>query len=245
MSEYTNISWTQATWNPVTGCNKISLGCQNCYANALALRLKSIGAKHYENGFEVTIHPDSLALPLKWKKPHLIFANSMSDLFHEKVPFNFLLKIFEVMNKTPIHKYQILTKRPERLLLLNNKLPWSNNILMGVTTESKDYLYRIDMLRKCKAKTKFLSLEPLLSDMPNLDLSGINWVILGGESGPHARPMKKEWVLSVQKQCKEQNVAFFFKQWGGNTPDKGGNILNGKLYEDYPVILKEQNLFDI
>lgn len=243
MSTSSNIEWTQATWNPVTGCTKLSLGCQNCYAQRMAKRLQAIGASHYKNGFEVTQHTDALDIPFKWKKPKLIFANSMSDLFHREVSKEFILKIFDVMRRTNWHKYQILTKRPERLLELDKELPWAANILMGVTVESAEYKYRIDLLRKCRAKTKFLSLEPLLSDIPDLDLSGIDWVILGGESGPNARKMQESWVLSVKEQCLAQKVPFFFKQWGGVNKKAAGRQLQGQLYEEYPSILKPDTLF--
>ncbi len=243
MANTSDIEWTHATWNPVTGCNKISLGCQNCYAQRMAKHLQAIGAPHYENGFEVTPHEDSLQIPFRWKRPRLIFANSMSDLFHKEVPKEFILKIFEVMRRANWHKYQILTKRPERLLELDKDLPWAANILMGVTVESAAYKYRIDLLRKCGAKTKFLSLEPLLSDIPNLDLRGIDWVILGGESGPNARPMEESWVLSVKEQCLAQKIPFFFKQWGGVNKKTAGRLLQGQLYEEYPAILKPDSLF--
>ena len=243
MANTSNIEWTHATWNPITGCNKISLGCQNCYAQRMAKRLQAISAPHYENGFEVTQHEDSLQIPFRWKRPRLIFANSMSDLFHKEVSKEFILKIFDVMRRANWHKYQILTKRPERLLELDKNLPWAANILMGVTVESAAYKYRIDLLRKCGAKTKFLSLEPLLSDIPNLDLRGIDWVILGGESGPNARPMKESWVLSVKEQCAAQGAAFFFKQWGGVDKRETGRLLQGRLYEEYPAILKSDSLF--
>jgi len=243
MSENSNIEWTQATWNPVTGCSKISIGCQNCYAERMAKRLKAIGSPHYKNEFEVTEHEDALTIPLKWKKPKLIFANSMSDLFHEKVSKEFILKVFDVMNHANWHKFQILTKRPVRLLELDKDLPWTSNILMGVTVESDAYKHRIDLLKKCGAKTKFLSLEPLLSNISDLNLSGIDWVILGGESGPNARKMQENWVLSVKEQCAAQKVPFFFKQWGGVDKSKAGRLLQGKPYEEYPAILKPDTLF--
>ena len=245
MALHSRISWTSATWNPVTGCSKISLGCQNCYACKMAQYLQSLGVEHYKNGFEVSLHEDALSIPLKWKSPKLIFANSMSDLFHEKVPFDFLLKIFEIIKNTARHKYQILTKRPERMLELNDKLSWYDNILMGVTIESSEYMYRLDLLKKCKAKTKFLSLEPLLSSLKNLDLKGIDWVIVGGESGENARPMQKEWVLEIKQQCHLHKVPFFFKQWGGRDKNKGGNLLDGEYFEEYPAILQEPTLFDL
>jgi len=243
MSSNSNIEWTQATWNPVTGCTKLSLGCQNCYAESMAKRLKAIGSPHYKNGFEVTEHEDALNIPLKWKKPKLIFANSMSDLFHEKVSKEFIIKVFEVMSRANWHKFQILTKRPERLLELDKDLPWTSNILMGVTVESEAYKHRIDLLKKCGAKTKFLSLEPLLSDISDLYLSGIDWVILGGESGPNARKMWENWVLNVKEQCVARQVPFFFKLWGGVDKNKAGRLLQGRPYEEYPPILKPGALF--
>lgn len=243
MSISSNIEWTQATWNPVTGCTKLSLGCQNCYAERMAKRLHAMGAAHYKNGFNVTEHMDALDIPLKWKKPKLIFANSMSDLFHKDVSKEFILKVFEVMRRAHWHKFQILTKRPERLLEMDKDSHWAPNILMGVTVEHSDYKYRIDLLRKCGAKTKFLSLEPLLSDIPELDLHGIDWVILGGESGPNARPMQERWVLNIKTQCNAQIVPFFFKQWGGVNKNKNGRLLQGQRYEEYPSIFKPDTLF--
>lgn len=243
MANTSKIGWTEATWNPVTGCSKKSDGCRNCYAERVAYKLKLAGTPQYKNGFEVTKHPDVLSIPLKWKKSKVIFVCSMSDLFHDKVSKEFILKIFEVMNRDYWHKFLLLTKRPERLLELDKDLPWTSNILMGVTVESAAYRHRIDMLKKCTAKAKFLSLEPLLSAIPNMDLSGIDWVIVGGETGSAARPMQEEWVLDIKNQCAEQNVPFFFEQWGGGGPNQYEHLLKGQAYQEYPEALKSDTLF--
>lgn len=232
------IEWTESTWNPVTGCSKISPGCLNCYAERMALRLKAMGQHNYRNGFKVTCHKETLELPLRWKKPQMIFVNSMSDLFHEKVPDDFILDIFSTMQCAKQHQYQILTKRAERLTQLSPELPWLKNIWMGVTVESAEYKYRIDYLRYTSAHIKFLSLEPLLNDIGELDLNEIDWVIVGGESGPGARPMKIEWVRSIREQCLAQNVPFFFKQWGGVNKKKAGRVLDGKTWDKMPVVIE-------
>ena len=229
------IEWTESTWNPVTGCTKISTGCLNCYAERMALRLKAMGQKNYRNGFKVTCHPHILNAPLKWKKPQMVFVNSMSDLFHKYVPNDFILRIFDTMNKASQHTFQVLTKRAPRLESLSPDLPWKENIWMGVTVESSDYKQRIDCLRNSDAYVKFLSLEPLLDDIGQLDLTGIDWVIVGGESGPGARPMKTKWVKDIKNQCKLANVPFFFKQWGGTNKKKAGRELDGKTYDEMPV----------
>ncbi len=230
------IEWTESTWNPVTGCSEISTGCKNCYAKRMALRLQAMGQPNYRNGFKVTCHPKMLGLPLCWKKPQMIFVNSMSDLFHELVPREFVFDIFDTMNKAWHHQFQILTKRAERLAELASMLKWVENIWMGVTVESADYKERIDYLRYTSAHIKFLSLEPLLDDLGRLDLSGIDWVIVGGESGPGARPIKIDWVRNVRKQCIEQDVPFFFKQWGGTNKKKAGRILDGKTWDQMPPV---------
>lgn len=235
MAFSSKIEWTEATWNPVTGCSKISLGCANCYAERLAKRLQRIGNPKYRNGFKVTLHPEELSLPLKWKKPRMIFVVSMGDLFHEEVPDDFILKVFQVMNQAHWHVFQVLTKRAERLAELSKKLPWSPNIWAGVTVEHEHYIYRINLLKTVPSVVRFISFEPLLSDMPQLDLSGIDWVIVGGESGPRARPIKPEWVRHIRDMCLEQNVAFFFKQWGGFNKKKAGRILDGRTWDEYPT----------
>ena len=206
----TKIEWTESSWNPVTGCSKISTGCAYCYAERMARRLKAMGQKNYVNGFKVTPHPHALDLPLKWKKPQTIFVNSMSDLFHEDIPLNFVHQIFDIMNQAHWHRFQVLTKRAGRLAELAPYLDWPDNVWMGVTVEKASYIKRIDYLRNVPAEIRFLSLEPLLGPLPDMNLSHIDWVIAGGESGPGARPMNKEWVINIQRQCRKANVPFFF-----------------------------------
>lgn len=235
MSNKSPIEWTESTWNPITGCNKISPGCKNCYAEKLAYRLKAMGQKNYVNGFKLTLQPHMLELPLKWKKPQTIFVNSMSDLFHKDVPEDYIIQVFEIMNKAYWHRFQVLTKRAERIAELSDFLKWSENIWMGVSVENKNYIHRIDYLRGTKAHIKFLSLEPLLSPLKNLNLENIDWVIVGGESGFKSRPIKEDWVLDIRNQCKETNTAFFFKQWGGKNKKKAGRLLEGKVYNELPV----------
>lgn len=237
MSQNSAIEWTESTWNPVTGCTKISDGCQHCYAERMTKRLKAMGSANYTNGFKLTIHRDSLELPLKWKKPQIIFVNSMSDLFHKDVPTAFIKDMFEVMRKAHWHKFQILTKRSERLLCMSKELTWADNILMGVTIENEKHLNRLAHLKKTGAKTKFLSLEPLLGPLPSLNLKSIDWVIVGGESGPGARAMKPEWVMSIRDNCLKSAVPFFFKQWGGVRKKKAGRSLDGKIYSQKPEVL--------
>lgn len=229
-----SIEWTEQTWNPVTGCTKISPGCKFCYAEKFAARLQAMGAENYRNGFKLTLHPHMLDKPLEWKKPSVIFVNSMSDLFHKDVPDEFIIAVFKTMNKAHWHQFQVLTKRPERVLELNKKLNWTPNIWMGTSVENADYMDRIDMLRKTSAKIKFLSLEPLLGALPNMNLKKIDWVIVGGESGFKARPMKLEWVLDIQEQCQEADVPFFFKQWGGKNKKLAGRTLNGRTWDEMP-----------
>lgn len=228
------IEWTEVTWNPITGCSKISDGCINCYAAAFAKRLKAMGNIRYKNGFQPTVHEDLIDLPFQWKTPKRVFVNSMSDIFHEQIPDKYILQIFETMNQCRQHEFQVLTKRPERLSSLNDKIVWTDNIWMGVTIESNKYLNRADMLRNCGARIKFISAEPLLSRLNNLNLTDIDWLIVGGESGPHCRPIKKEWVEELLDLAKDNNTAFFFKQWGGFNKKKNGKLLNGKIYQDYP-----------
>jgi protein gp37 len=237
MGASSSIEWTEATWNPVTGCTKISPGCKHCYAERMALRLKAMGQPNYVNGFQLTLHENSLALPFRWKKPQTIFVNSMSDLFHDDVPSEFILRAFDVMVKANWHRYQILTKRSHRLLELDPQLPWASHIWMGVSVESKSYTFRIDHLRSTGAHVKFLSLEPLLGPLLNLDLSGIHWSIVGGESGPGARPMQKSWVIDIRNQCQRAGVPFFFKQWGGVNKKRAGRLLEGRTWNEMPVSL--------
>jgi protein gp37 len=232
------IEWTNATWNPSTGCTKISPGCKNCYAEKLSKRLKAMGVKKYCNEFEVTLHREVIPLPKKWKTPSLIFVNSMSDLFHEDIPVDFIQDVFETMRLTPQHTYQILTKRSERLLELDRLLSWPSNVWMGVTVENVDYKHRIDDLRQTNAKIKFLSLEPLISAIPELNLRNIHWVIVGGESGPGARPIEEEWVLDIRDQCLSSRTLFFFKQWGGVRKKKNGRLLQGKIWNERPVLVQ-------
>lgn len=234
MAANSSIEWTESTWNPLTGCTKISPGCKFCYAERFARRLEKMGNPHYARGFNLTMHPESLELPVSWKKPRTIFVNSMSDLFLEDVPLEFIRKVFGVMVRADWHRYQILTKRAERLARVSSELDWPPQIWMGVSVENERYLSRIEELRKTPAFIKFLSLEPLLGPLPSLDLEGIDWVIVGGESGPGARPMKKEWVIEIKDTCKRSGVPFFFKQWGGVNKSKTGRTLEGKLWNGMP-----------
>ena len=234
MGLLSKIEWTESTWNPVTGCTKISDGCVNCYACIMAKRLQSMGNPRYKNGFDLTLHEDLIDLPLYWKKSKIIFVNSMSDLFHEDIPFDFIRKIFDVMNKTPWHNYQILTKRSKRLAEVSNLLKWTPNIWQGVTIENDKVIDRINDLKLTPAHIKFLSLEPLIGPLDDLDLVGIHWVIVGGESGPNSRPMKVEWVRSIRDYCVEYNIPFFFKQWGGPRKHLTGRTLDNKTWDQYP-----------
>lgn len=229
-----SIEWTEATWNPVTGCTMISPGCAHCYAERMANRLKAMRNRNYKNGFDLTLQPHMLDVPLRRKKPQMIFVNSMSDLFHEGVPVEYVQRVFEVMNRANWHTYQILTKRSNRLLQLDPVLDWGKNIWMGVSVENEKYIHRIDDLRKTGAKTKFLSVEPLLGPLPKLKLRKIDWVIVGGESGPGARPMDPSWVTGVRDQCLRANVAFFFKQWGGVFKCRTGRELEGRTWDEMP-----------
>lgn len=235
MATKSSIEWTESTWNPVTGCTKISPGCKHCYAETMAKRLQAMGNRSYANGFSLTVQPHILEVPLRWKTPQVIFVNSMSDLFHKDVSVEYIQQVFEVMKKAHWHTYQILTKRSDRLLELDRHLDWQPQIWMGVSVESEDYTFRIDHLRQTSAMTKFLSLEPLLGPLPNLDLGGIDWAIVGGESGPRARPMEASWAVDIRDQCRRANVAFFFKQWGGFNKKKNGRELEGRTWDDMPV----------
>jgi protein gp37 len=235
MAASTTIEWTEVTWNPVTGCNKVSPGCKHCYAERMAERLQAMGQANYTNGFKLTLQPQMLDLPLTWKRPRTIFVNSMSDLFHEGVPEDYIQKVFAVMARVSWHRFQILTKQADRLARVAPRLPWPDNIWMGVSVESQAYTARIDSLRKTGAPIKFLSLEPLLGPLPSLDLTGIHWVIVGGESGPQARPMAESWVRAIHRQCQRANIPFFFKQWGGTNKKRTGRILDGRTWDEMPV----------
>jgi protein gp37 len=235
MATNSHIEWTDATWNPVTGCTKISPGCKNCYAERLAKRLKAMGQPNYRNGFRVTLQPQMVELPLRWKSPKRIFVNSMSDLFHEDVPTDFIKRVFDVMNLARWHQYQVLTKRSERVLELSRELEWAPHIWMGVSVENEEYAYRIDDLRRTVAHVKFLSLEPLLGPLEKLNLRGIDWAIVGGESGPGARPVESDWVTEIRDQCLRAGVPFFFKQWGGARKKKAGRTLEGRTWDEMPV----------
>jgi protein gp37 len=224
------------TWNPTTGCTKISAGCKYCYAEVMSRRLEAMGIKKYKDGFKISIHEDAVQIPFTWKKPKVVFVNSMSDLFHAEVPFEFIEKVFKVMNATPQHTYQVLTKRAERLYELHHKLNWTKNIWMGVSIENETVVERIDFLRETNATTKFLSCEPLIGPLSKLNLQNINWVIVGGESGRKARPIQENWVWDIKIQCQEQEVAFFFKQWGGINKKKSGRKLGGNTYNEMPAI---------
>ncbi|WP_339867066.1 phage Gp37/Gp68 family protein [uncultured Algoriphagus sp.] len=233
----TSIEWTELTWNPVTGCTKISAGCKFCYAEVMTRRLKAMGVEKYKDGFKkVRIHEETLGIPYTWKKSKIVFVNSMSDLFHKDVPLEFIQRVFQVMHENPQHVFQVLTKRADRLAEIHDHLTWSHNIWMGVSVEDELVLDRIDFLRNTGARVKFLSLEPLIGPLPNINLDGIDWVIVGGESGHKARSMSPEWVLDIQEQCEHSKVAFFFKQWGGKNKKKAGRELNGQTYDEMPDI---------
>ena len=234
----TKIEWTDATWNPVTGCSKVSQGCKHCYAEVMAERLQAMGSPKYQNGFRVTLHDQEIgrrAQPVRWKRPRRIFVNSMSDLFHEEVPEGFIESVFGVMLNCPQHTFQVLTKRHERVFLMAHRLPWPQNVWMGVSVENADALHRVRLLQLVPAAVRFLSCEPLIGPLHGLNLAGIHWVIVGGESGPNAREMKPEWVRDIRKSCLEQNVPFFFKQWGGRNKKAAGRELDGKLYSEFPT----------
>jgi protein gp37 len=231
------IEWTEATWNPLTGCTKISPGCKNCYAERMAKRLQAMGVEKYREGFKLSIHEEILEEPLAWNKPQYIFVNSMSDLFHKDVPLEFILRIVNVMRQAHWHQFQVLTKRAERLLELDPNIDWPDNVWMGVSVENSSYAHRIDLLRNTNAAIKFLSLEPLLGPLTDLDLTGIRWVIVGGESGPHSRPIQIDWVRDIRDQCIQANVPFFFKQWGGTNKKKTGRLLDSRTWDELPVEL--------
>ena len=232
----TRIEWTELTWNPTTGCNKVSQGCKFCYAEVMARRLKAIGLEKYRNGFELTLHEEALKIPYSWKQPKIVFVNSMSDLFHKDIPLEFIQRVFNVMNDNPQHVFQVLTKRADILLKYHKELDWTHNIWMGVSVENEKSLSRINLLRRTNAKVKFLSCEPLIGPLSNLNLKKIDWVIVGGESGRRPRPMKPEWVYEIQNKCLETNVPFFFKQWGGTNKKKTGRVLKGRTYSEMPMV---------
>lgn len=236
-----SIEWTEMTWNPTTGCDKISAGCKYCYAEIMSKRLQAMGIEKYKDNFEVRMHESALNVPYTWKYGKIVFVNSMSDLFHKEVSLEFIKKVFVVMNDNPQHVFQVLTKRAERLFELHTQLKWTHNIWMGVSVENAKVIRRIDFLRQTNARVKFLSCEPLIGALPNLNLAGIDWVIVGGESGRKPRPMDPEWVLDIQNQCENNDVAFFFKQWGGKNKKAAGRILNGKTYDEMPEILLQES----
>jgi protein gp37 len=228
------IEWTESTWNPVTGCDKISPGCKHCYAEVMAKRLKGMGQPNYSNGFDLTLQPQMLDRPLRWRRPQMVFVNSMSDLFHKDVPFSYIRQVFEIMSQASWHTFQVLTKRADRLEDLSGRLAWPRNVWMGVSIERGDYVFRMDHLRKTPAAVRFLSLEPLLGPLPGLNLEGIDWVIVGGESGPRARAMREQWALEVLEQCRSAGVPFFFKQWGGRNKKAAGRLLRGRAFNEMP-----------
>jgi protein gp37 len=242
MATITTIEWTEMTWNPVTGCRKVSQGCKHCYAERMAYRLRAMGADRYRSGFEPTLHYDLVELPKFWKKPRVVFVNSMSDLFQEDVPEEFIRKVFATMQDCPQHTFQVLTKRSERLRVLAARLPWPPNIWMGVSIEDSRVVDRIGDLAAVPAKVRFLSCEPLIGPLGELPLAGIHWVIVGGESGPGARPMDEEWVESIHSQCRLNGVAFFFKQWGGVRKDRTGRVLHGRTYDEMPTTAVSENI---
>lgn len=232
----TKIEWTELTWNPTTGCNKVSQGCKFCYAEVMARRLKAMGLEKYRNGFELTLHEDALKTPYTWKQPKIVFVNSMSDLFHKDIPLEFIQRVFKVMNDNPQHVFQVLTKRADILFKYHKELEWSHNIWMGVSVEDSKSLNRINYLRRTRAKVKFLSCEPLIGPLTDLNLKKIDWVIVGGESGRRPRPMKPEWVFEIHNKCIKENVPFFFKQWGGTNKKKTGRVLKGRTYSEMPIV---------
>lgn len=234
MGDHSAIEWTDATWNPVTGCTKVSPGCKHCYAERLAARLQAMGNQRYRNGFAVTLHADQVDLPLRWVQPRRIFVNSMSDLFHEAVPEAFIARVFAVMVRAPWHVFQVLTKRADRVAELASRLPWPPNVWQGVSVETARYTWRIERLQRVPAAVRFLSVEPLLGPIPALPLNGIDWVIVGGESGPRHRPLDPAWVRDIRDQCLRAHVPFFFKQWGGKTSKSGGRILDGRTWDGTP-----------
>ena len=236
-----HIEWTEMTWNPTTGCTKISAGCKHCYAEVMAKRLKAMGIDKYSQGFRLATHESALTIPYSWKQPKIVFVNSMSDLFHKAIPFSFIKKVFDVMNDNPQHVFQVLTKRSDMLLRYNEKLTWGHNIWMGVSVEDFKVVNRINDLRQCDARVKFLSCEPLIGPLERLNLESIDWVIVGGESGRNPREMKEDWVLDILEQCKASKVKFFFKQWGGTNKKKNGRELLKQTWDEMPIRI-DQNI---
>ena len=234
------IEWTEETWNPITGCSKCSAGCQHCYAEIFANRLQAMGNERYKDAFKVTVHRDLFEKPLDWKKPKMIFVNSMSDIFHEDIPEQDILDLFDVMNRATWHTFQVLTKRADRMVELSDRINWTDNIWMGVSVENSDALNRCEQLKETGAKIKFVSAEPLLESISDIDLTGIDWLIVGGESGAGSRPMEKEWVIELRDKAEDSDVAFFFKQWGGTRKKKAGSDLDGKQYKAYPKLKKRK-----
>lgn len=234
MSSQSSIEWTNATWNPITGCTKVSAGCKNCYAERFAERFRGVKGHPYEQGFDLKLWPERLELPLTWKRPMYIFVNSMSDLFHEDIPISYIRKVFRTMERTPWHRYQILTKRAKRVAEVSSKLPWPANVWQGVSVEDMRVAERVDHLRKVGAAVRFLSCEPLLGPLHDLNLQGIHWVIVGGESGPGARPMDPAWVRGIARKCEDEGIPFFFKQWGGVHKKVAGRLLDGRTWDDMP-----------
>lgn len=239
MADKSAIEWTEATWNPVTGCDQVSPGCAHCYAKTFAERWRGIPGHPYEQGFDLRIWPERLDQPLKWKRPRTIFVNSMSDLFHERIPDEFIVQVFNVMERASQHIFQVLTKRPERMLEIANELPWPANVWMGVSIENRRFVHRADLLRSAPAAVRFISAEPLLGPLEGLDLTNIHWLIAGGESGPGHRPIREEWVLDLRDRCEDEGVAFFFKQWGGARPKSRGRLLEGREWNRMPVPSEE------
>jgi protein gp37 len=236
MAQNSAIEWTETTWNPLTGCTKISPGCKHCYAERMSLRLQAMGQANYANGFDLTLHEHMLEVPLRWKKPRLVFVNSMSDLFHKDAPEEFIERVFDVMRRASWHAFQVLTKRADRLARLSPRIDWPDNVWMGVSVERADYVFRIEHLRQTDAKVRFLSFEPLLGPLPELNLEGVDWVIVGGESGPGARPMQEQWAKDIRDQCLAAEVPFFFKQWGGMFKSRSGRTLEGRTWDEMPRI---------
>ena len=235
MANQSKIEWTESTWNPITGCTKVSKGCKNCYAERMAKRLQAMGQPNYADGFKLTVHEHSFQKPFQWKKPQIIFVNSMSDLFHPDVTDGTIQTIFEVMRSAHWHTFQVLTKRSKRMRSLSSSIEWPANVWMGVSVENEDYLFRVTDLQSTQARIKFLSLEPLLGPIPKLSLEGIDWVIVGGESGPRARPVEQDWIIEIRDKCVASQTPFFFKQWGGKNKKKNGRLLDGRLWGEMPI----------